>query len=240
MHYKFTGIVLDHIPYSDSSSIVKFLTRSNGLQSVVAKRLNGKRGKSIRPLLRRMNVVEVEAYRGAKQRLGVIKSVRSITISQGVPNAKKTGILMFVNEVLCRTIKEGHTGTDLFDLMIDLLATLEQSDHCSDLHLIFLMKLTKTFGVEPEIPAREVEYFDLIEGAPCMSAPLHGHFIEGRECRLFFKCLGMDLAIDAHLQIDNNERRSLLDKIIEYYSVQLDEKLELRSHKVLHTVLGEN
>lgn len=207
---------------------------------MVAKGLNGKRGKSTRPLLRRMNVVEVEAYRGAKQSLGFIKSVRSIAISQGLPDAKKTGILMFVNEVLCRTIKDGQTGTDLFDLMIDLLTTLEQSDHCSDLHLIFLMKLTRAFGVEPEMPAMKVEYFDLIEGCPCVSAPLHGHFIEGRECMLFFKCLGTDLAIDAHLQIDNHERRSLLEKILEYYSVQLDEKLELRSHKVLHTVLGEN
>lgn len=240
MHYKFTGVVLDHIPYSDSSSIIKLLSRDKGLQSVVAKGLKGKKGKSTRPLLRRMNVVEVEAYKGGKQSLGIIKDVRSLATGKRVPDVKRTGILMFVNEVLCRTIKEGHAGPELFDLVVNLLATLEQSEHSSDLHLIFLLKLTKAFGVEPELPLGEVGYFDLIEGSPCGSAPLHGHFIEGRECMLFFRCLGTDLAIDASLQVDNKERRSLLDKILEYYSLQLDEKLELRSHKVLHTVLGEN
>jgi len=239
MHFSFRGIVLSQIPYSDSSSIVKFLSRDLGLQSVLVKGLSGKRGKGIRPLLNKMNVVEVEAFRKKEDQLAVLKNLRSAPDQAPIMDVRRSAILLFVNEVLCRTVKEGHEEKELFDLVMALLGSLYSSENYADLHLVFMMKLTSIFGAQPELPEIAPNYFDMIEGSACAIIPNHSHYVEGEICRLFFKCLGTDLAKDATLGATNEERRILLEKIIEYYQIQLDEKLELRSHKVLHTVLGE-
>lgn len=237
MHFSFHGIVLDQVPYSDNSIIVKFLSRENGLQSVLAKGLKGKRGKSTRPLLNKMNVVEVEAFRRKDGQLAMLKDVRSASAHQGMMDVRRNAVVLFINEVLCRTVKEGHEDPEMFDLVLELMNALRASSHFVDLHLIFLLRLTSTFGAQPELPSTEPDYFDLLEGAPCSVVPGHGHFVEGHMCVLFLKCLQTELKINAQLGINNEERRELLERILEYHRLQFDEKLELRSYAVLREVL---
>ena len=240
MQHTFTGIVLDQIPYSDSSVIVKFLSHESGLQSVVVKGLKGKRGRSLRPLLNKMNILEVEAYQGRSGALGILKHARVLTSTTAALGVRQNSIALFVNEVLCRVVRDGEDDPEQYVLVERLLRALGESDWIADLHLIFLMKFTKTFGALPDLRELTQQYFDLQEGLPCGSRPQHGHFLEGAELTQFKRCLGTDLAINADLGITNNERWSLLEKILEYYQLQLDEKLDLRSHKVLHTVLEES
>lgn len=235
MHFSFQGIVLERIVYSDSSSIVKFLSKDLGIQSVLVKGLKGKRGNSVRPWLNKMNLVEVEAFRRHEGQLAMLKQLRGIRSVD--LDVRRASVALFANEVLCRTVQEGHEDESVFLLVNELLECLATSDHFADLHLVFLMQLTKAFGALPE-PPPQTDTFDLLEGVPCTTAPAHGHYVDGRMCELFLKCLNSSLRPNVQLDVSNTERRLLLEKVLEYYRLQLDERLELHSHEVLNTVLN--
>jgi DNA repair protein RecO (recombination protein O) len=138
-------------------------------------------------------------------------------------------------EVLNKALKEEETNESLYEFLESTFLQLDKSE-TSDLnfHLHFLMQLTAHLGF---IPTENYDdkncFFDLSEG-------MFLNDVAGR-----MNCLDKqysnwihDLLTHKNLEgINNQSRETLLNHILQYYSLHLPNFGDVKSHKILHEVL---
>lgn len=241
MHHKTRGIFLYQTRYSDSSAVIKVFTEEFGIQSYIVKGLHGKKSK-IRPsLFYPLTLFEMVVTHKEKSELQYIKEIQVIRPFTSIPqNILKSSVVIFLSELLYKTLKEENKNTTLFSF-------LEESIHWIDdipelpphFHLFFAIALSKHLGIAPQGEYRkETPVFDLQEGVFRQELLLEeSNVISGAECEYFDKLLQSDLDRMPDLKIPSVTRQNLLDKILLYYTYHIPTAVHFKSHIVLHEIL---
>ena len=112
---KTKAVVLQTIKYGDSSLVVKMFTEESGLQSFMVKGAFGKKSKMKAALFQNMTLLEIVAEIGGSS-LGFIKEISLSHCYKSIPSdIKKTTILIFISELLSKSISESEVDTELFN-----------------------------------------------------------------------------------------------------------------------------
>ena len=241
MDDKIQGIVLQSIRYGDTSLIVRIFTRNYGLQSYMMKGAFNRGSKNRVALFQNMNLLQfVEAGRPTKGTLKYMKEAQLVHIYQSVPFAmNKSAILMYVSELLTKTITEQEQNEALFDFIVRSMLWLDLVEtHYGNFPLFFTLELTRHLGFYPKANHQEGWCFDMMEGSFAHDLPLHPYYLEPDESKLFASLL--DLGIDevCAFPIRASQRRELLDKFILYMRLHAPVMNDFHSHEVLKEVLA--
>ena len=234
------GIVLQSIRYGDTSLIVKVFTRSLGLRSYMVKGAFNHNSKSRAALFQNLHLINyVEAGKPNRSSLGYMKDVQLATVYQSIPFVmNKSAILMYVSELLSKTLTEQEQNEQLYDFIERSLLWLDlvHQDY-ANFPLFFTLELTRHLGFYPKTKHETDFCFDMMEGSFAHDYPIHPYYFDKGDAQLLSQLLNAGIDEACHIPLNVNQRRALLDGLIVFMRLHAPVMNEFHSHEVLKTVL---
>src|SRR5690606_13302172 len=105
-------------------------------------------------------------------------------------------------------------------------------------HLYFLLRLTKFLCIYPAASQDRNQYFDLKDVVFCGNPPFHQLYLNEKETEQWSKLLASSFNDLTTLHISLQDRRELLNRILEYYALHMDSFGNIKSHYILEEVFG--
>ena len=234
------GIVLQSIRYGDTSLIVKVFTRSLGLRSYMVKGAFNRNSKSRAALFQNLHLINyVEAGKPNKSSLGYMKDVQLATVYQSIPFVmNKSAILMYVSELLSKTITEQEQNEPLYNFIERSMLWLDlvHQDY-ANFPLFFTLELTRHLGFYPKANHESGYCFDMMEGSFSHDYPLHPYYFDAEDALLLSQLLNAGIDETCRIPLHVSQRRSLLDGLIVFMRLHAPVMNDFHSHEVLKTVL---
>ena len=234
------GIVLQSIRYGDTSLIVKVFTRNLGLRSYMVKGAFNRNSKSRAALFQNLHLINyVEASRPNKGSLGYLKDVQLTTVYQSIPFVmNKSAILMYISELLSKTIIEQEQNEVMFDFIVRSLLWLDlvEQDY-ANFPLFFTLELTRHLGFYPKANHKTGYCFDMMEGSFAHDLPVHPYYFDNENAQLLAQMLNVSIDEACRMPLRVSQRRELLDGLIVFMRLHAPVMNDFHSHEVLKTVL---
>jgi len=241
MLYKTRGIVLKTTNYSESSVIVQVFTEKFGLQSYLINGVKKPKAKIRLNMLQPLHLLDMVVYHKPNGSLQRISELRNQPALQSIPyNVIKSSLAIFINEVLYKSLKLHYEDEPLFNYIFNSIELLDKSEAgLANFHLFFLLSLTKHLGFYPDrTKEKQASFFDLKEGAYVQFQPSHFFIIDKTIIADFSRLINSSFENLAQLFISSQNRKAILSKILDYYSLHVENFGEVKSHLILEEVLG--
>lgn len=226
---KTSGIVLSSLKYKEASLIVKIFTRELGLKSYLVNgvRSQGKTNKSA--LYQPLTLLDLVVYDKENQGLQRISEAKIEIPQQKIPfDFVRTGIAMFITELIIRSIYDNYQNEWLFEFLKDCVLRLDGHDcEVSNFPIVFLVLQARFLGFAPE----DAEGF-LTESKNHPFLPR-----EIPETLGFLEQI-LELGFESRLKTPKELRRKLLDHLLVFYSEHLDNPAPIRSLSVLRQLMS--
>lgn len=239
MLHKTEGIILHSIKYAESSLIVKVYTSEFGLQSYMLTGIKGKKSKFKSALLQPLSLVDLIVSNSTKGTLQRVSEINLLKPYTDIPyHFVKRSIAIFLNEILYKVLKEEHADISMFEFIKSALLVLDlKQDSCSNFHIYFMIQLSPYLGFSPHgaIDERNV-FFDLKEGCFIPSIPIHRHYLNSENAKIFYQFLIATFENFQSIPLNRIQRRELLQALILYYQLHVDTFGEVKSLSVLEEI----
>ena len=112
-----------------------------------------------------------------------------------------------------------------------------QTEGVANFHLLFLTRLTRFLGFSPNQVAN-ADYFDMKNGVFSKYKPEGFSYLSPPHTQNFYTLLQCSFENINQLKFSNDERRYLVQKLLEYYALHIEGFGNIRSHEVLEEVLS--
>jgi DNA repair protein RecO (recombination protein O) len=234
------GIVLYQADYSETSLIVKIFTEHYGLQSYIVKGVRKKGSRIKRNLFGPLSMVDLVAYYKENAGMHIIRDVSCHRqFNQIAGDIRKSSVLLFMNELLYRSIHGEMTDQRMFGFISDWLVQLEETTtDTAFFPLQFAVKLLELLGIMPHNNYSEYDnIFDLQEGHFSAHIPDHNYYILPPLSLALAELLNSDES-DKN-KPDHATRVFLLEKMLDYYRLHFPSFGTMNSHHVLSIVLRD-
>lgn len=232
------GIVLHSTHYSESAVIARIFTRTMGVRSFMVKGVRGRNGKVKQNQLGPLSHIELTAYNNPKAEIDYVKEI-NLRHAAAETSIVDNALRFFKAEMLYKTLRNEDPQPALFDWV-----TTPSPYPAAHQPLLFMLQLSRHLGINP--------LDDYSERTPIFS-PDEGHFTASLT-------VSGDSTADATFDLDSSallhrylqtlhhgqplpaatqgQRNRLLDLLLAYYSLHLNEFRHFTSHEILHTVLN--
>ncbi len=240
MLHKTRGIVLKTTYYGDTSVVVQVFTDKFGIQSYLINGVRKAKAKVNLNMLQPLHLLQMVVYNKANTNIQRVKELQPSPIFSSIPyNIIKSTIIMFLNEVLYKSIRQQHTE-QLFDFIYNSVSWFDGTESVSvNFHLSFLLKLTRFLGFAPSTQTKsDQSFFDLQEGAFSSVPPVHPYYIDKADATLFMAFFSTPFDKLDDIKLDNASRRTILEKILVFYTLHTASFGDIRAHQVLEEVLS--
>jgi len=232
---KTRGIVLRLMPFNDKNKIVKIYTEHFGLRTFIVSASSSKLSRQKTALLQALQPISLETSfieTNKLTRLGEIIAAGSI--NHAMQHQTKRSILLFLNEVLYKCLREEQADEPLFNYIIDSILYLEKTDkNCNNYHLIFLVKMCQYLGFMPVSNYSNYhKYFYYREGL-FDNFKSDNMMMDEEQSKLFAHLLQLNFDDMSQLNIHTNARSKLLENILFYYSQHLPSFKDIKSLEIL-------
>lgn len=238
---KTSGIILNHIKYTDSGIIARLYTRKYGRQSFLIKGMRNRKAGKFNVLFQPMFILDLEINYKASRELQLLKEFSvSFTPFDIYSNIKKSCVAIFLGEVLTSVLREESPHEELFDYIRDSFFYFEKSkEGFANFHLAFLAGLSSFLGFEPSQRNNDDEiFFDMINGNFVPLPPVHGNYVNAEISDIL--ALFFNLSYDAAntITLTGALRNEILDTLIRYYSLHLPGLKKINSLEILKEVFS--
>jgi DNA repair protein RecO (recombination protein O) len=220
MLHKTRGIVFRFTKYGESSIIATIFTEIFGIQSYIVNGVRSKAGKNKIALYQPLTLLDLVVYHRANANINRIKEVKCLYPFQSIhTNIRKSGVAMFIIEVINKTVKEESHAHQLCDFFIRSFITLDQMENSENFHLIFLLKLSRLLGF----------------GAHHVNDVLGIRFTSEENEKVIEKLLKADYLDTVAMQ--NQQRREIIELIMKFYKDHMENLGDMKSIQVLREIL---
>ena len=232
------ALVLQAIPYSDRKLILKLFCREHGLVTAAAIKGSSPSSKIKAAHIRPMNLLEAQFTKKENREIQQLTEVNCYYISDNVSNSlHKLTIAQFLNEILVKAIKEQSHNTELFDFVEGCIRFLNEKDAgYMNLHVYFLIELSKFFGFSPiNNHSEELCFFDCRERqftSLNLPFPLG---LDKNSSALLAHALSKNCLEE---KFSNEQRQLLLESLSAYYQHHIPGFDQLKSLNVLREVVA--
>jgi len=241
MLHKTRGIVFKTTDYSESSVVVQIFTEKFGLQSYMVNGARKPKAKIGRNMLQPLHLLDMVVYHKEAGNVQRIKELKNAPVLQSIPyHVIKSSLVLFLNEVLYKSVKQQTAEEHLFDFVFSAIEWLDhQQEGIANFHLLFLIKLTRYLGFYPDrYLSGDADYFDLKNGTFSKYKPDSVLYLSPPHTQNFTALLQSNFETIAGIKLNNDERRYLINKLLDYYALHIEGFGHVRSHEVLEEVLG--
>ncbi len=168
-----------------------------------------------------------------------MKDVQLATVYQSIPFVmNKSAILMYISELLSKTITEQEQNEPLYDFIERSMLWLDlvHQDY-ANFPLFFTLELTRHLGFYPKANHESGYCFDMMEGSFIHDYPLHPYYFDAEDAQLLSQLLNAGIDETCRIPLHVSQRRSLLDGLIVFMRLHAPVMNDFHSHEVLKTVL---
>jgi DNA repair protein RecO (recombination protein O) len=146
-----------------------------------------------------------------------------------------------MTELVSKTIREVEPNELLFNFIWDAFLFLDSTKQSfANVHLIFALQLTQFLGFMPhsnEENTAEAIFFDLKEGVFSTKPPAHSFYIANDIANYFNTIIQTPIKESSTITMPRTLRYELLEKMIQYYRIHIENLTDLQSHHVLREVM---
>lgn len=240
MLHQTRGIVLKTTDYSESSVVAQIYTEKFGVQSYLVQGVKKPRAKIRLNMLQPLHLLDMVVYHKQQGNLQRIAEARLHPVLQRIPyEIERSAMALFLNEMLYKSIRIQSVDEMLFEFAFQAINWLDSTDVVPvNFHLYFLFQLSKYLGFYPAARQEGQAYFDLRDGIFKTTDPGHIFVLHEPHTSQWASLLNTNWTALSTLNIKNEDRRVLLNKMVAYYRLHVDSFGEINSHKVLEEVLG--
>ena len=234
---KNNSIVLSKLKYRDYDLIVKCYTEQRGVVSYILRGvLKSKRSQTKTVYFQVLSQLQIEENYKPNQSLHSIKEVKLNYIYNTLhTNIYKSAIVLFLSEILSNVLREEEQNEDLFHYIETALQYLDNEDQFSNFHLLFLLKLTRYLGFQPENLNDNYPFFNLQSGIFEMAN--HGIYsVSGENLILLKRLLGINFDALSTVKINAKQRQDFLNMLLHYFELHLGSFKKPKSLQVLNDV----
>ncbi|MFK7807097.1 MAG: DNA repair protein RecO [Saprospiraceae bacterium] len=240
MLIKTKGIVLRTVKYSETSVIMDVFTEEKGLRSYIVSGVRSRKPQVAASLLQPMNMLNMVAYHRDDKKLCRTKELSSAYLYESIPfNISKGAVGLFITELLQKTIKEPGEQEELFDFLHDFFMFLDKTKQpAKNIHLWFMLRYSAYLGFMPgERYSERTPIFDLQEGM-FLDVANSTHSLQAHFAQLLDKLLHCELENSHQVNMSKEDRKYLLNALVNYYKLHVESLTTLNAHSVLETVFG--
>lgn len=221
--------------YSDSSGIVKLYTEQAGLQSVIVKSLFSKSSRFKPAFFGHLSLLDIIIDQKPNRHLNYLREVSMNQVFHGITDSvSKSSILLFMNEVLNKVVREEEVNDVLFRFIEQSLIYLDRDDITVQLFPIsFLIKLSEILGIGlSESITDEGGYFDLMSGLNQAKEPEHRYFISGDKLSLLRHIAASDYSELSNICAPRHLRGEILNDLLNFYKIHIPDLADIKSVKI--------
>ncbi len=233
-------IVLHKLKYKDNDLIVNCYTKHRGAVSYLIKgalkssKSNTSKSVYFQPLTQ-LNVVE--DYKPNRS-LQFLKEYKTYFLYRTLhQNIYKSAITLFLSEVLHISLKEEEENKELFNFLETSFQYLDTIENFANFHLLFLLKLTRYLGFQPETPNHDAYFFQLEIGT-FSAKDEGGKSISGKNLTLLKQFMGINFDALSTIKISAENRQNFLNMLLNYFELHLEGFKKPKSLKVLSQIFG--
>lgn len=239
MFYKTNGVILNTIKYNDKSSIVNILTEQFGIIAYNIPNSRSKKSSVKRNIFQPLNIVEMEVEHKPNRDIQRIKEVRiSIPLNSIYSNPIKSSIAILLSEIIERFVTKSIPNISLFSFVENSIEIIDLKDNgFGNFHLIFIFKLIKFMGIEPNFEEWKSGYWlDIEHGVIEGTKPKSSLYLEQYDTELLYKISRLDYTSMNLLPLNRNDRNIVLDALINYLRFHVNPKIELKSPEIIKSL----
>lgn len=226
--------------YKESSLILDVYTENYGLRSYIISGVRSKKSKTKSGLLQVMGLVELVSYHKMGSQLNRIKEVKAERFYSDIPfNVIKSSIGLFMTEVCKKSIKEREQNQEMYDFLFEKFCYLDQTKNSLALFPhIFMIKLTEILGCMPgKNRSEQAPIFNLQEGAFVSHDDQLAYNVNLENSTYLFDLLTATFEDSGMIQIPKSNRSQLLDHLIDFYKLHVEDFGELKSLAIVREIL---
>ena len=233
------AIVFSALKYSEADLIVTCYTESSGIKNYLLRGvLKSKKGKLKASYFQPLTQLEIVAYHKNKGTLESIREAKVLEPYQSLhTNVIKTGLVLFLSEMLKNAIKEEEPNPDLFEYLIAAFQWLDSHDAIANFHILFLLKLSAHLGFYPDATVTEGQYFNLTDG--CFQQINTSIYCEkGSKIEVFKLFFGINFDAISQIKLNKKERQEVLNLLLVYYQLHLQGYKKPKSLLILNQLFN--
>ena len=237
-NHTINAITLGHLKYGDSSLIVSCYTLQYGLQSYMLKGVLSKGQKKIpRSFFEPLTILELQAKKNPENRLGFIKEAKVGYPFKSIPyDLNKKSLVFFLSEIIYQVAREEQSSNPLlYNYIYEKIIWLDENQNVGLFHIKMMLDLTKYIGFYPNISNQKAPYFDLESGCMALSKP-KDNYIEDPIKTYWLNILGIEFDKILEIQIIKNYKLEILNSVIRYFELHLQQFKPPKSKKVLNEI----
>lgn len=232
------GIVLSKVKYMDNQFILKLYLRDSGYKSFLLRGARTKK-KNLLPVLQPLSILNCQVNIRDNKGIHGIKEISPSSDHQDFNNdLGKNSILLFLCEVLHKTLEEDYENEDLYDFIVNSIKYLHQCEIYVNFHLFFMLELSNLFGFYPTHNYSETKnLFDMRLGSFIDSDEYHDKMILNKTIsHHLHNLLGMIFDEFMSYKMTSKERFQLLCELINYFSIHVEGMRSIKSHEIFKEV----
>jgi len=229
MLIKTQGIVISYIRYRETSIIVRIFTRELGLKGYIVNGVRSSKAKSKMGFYQPLTLLDLVVYDKESSSLNRISEIKLYKAFHRIPfDFLRSGIVMFIAEVLGKSIYEGYQNESLFDYLLDAIQLLdEEKAILSHFPNAFLWETSRYLGFAPDDAD---DFFEELKENITKQ-------IDWEPEIKYLNQLIMD-SFNFDEKVPALVRKNLLDHMLIFYSKHLEQQSEWKSVKVLRQMMG--
>lgn len=223
------AIFLYRKPFSSSSLIVWFFTRTDGLQKFVFRGAK-KKAHHLFP----MSIAELSYSSKSNNDLAFLSAAEAVIPLTFQFDPVKSSIAFFMAECTRKCVHVHNEDEELYLFLRDSVVQLEVSEEMTFFPLNFMLKFADFLGITPQIEEGHARYFDLNSGQFLAHAKSHSEVVEGECVQLLIDLLeGKNTAYNAAI------RAEALNALILYFSLHVPTFRNLESLEIVREILHD-
>jgi len=237
---KTRGIFLHAVKYSETSLICSIYTENFGRKAFIVNGVRSKTSTIKASIFQPLYLLDMEVYFQPGKEINRIKNARLAFPYSSIPfDIRKSTQVLFLAEILYKCLREEEANPTLFEFLYHSLTFLDLADTgISNFHIWFLFRLTRFLGINPSGENAGISNFFDLENANFVShEPLHNQYADKHLTALFARLFDADSLYIEDLGYTQNDRKLVLDKLLDYYRIHFGSLGEIKSLEVLKEVL---
>ncbi|WP_154853067.1 DNA repair protein RecO [Cyclobacterium xiamenense] len=225
---KTSGIVISYIKYRETSIIVRIFTRDMGLKSYLVNGVRSARSKTKMAYFQPLTLLDLVVYDRETASINRISEAKLARAFQRIPfDFYRSGISMFMGEILGKVVVENYQNEQLFDYFFDSILELDGPAFQPGFFVLrFLIRTSRYLGFEPEDAE---EFYLQLPGDPASTT----HQEKIRFLNQLLEGPGSVLP-----SLPGRLKRILIDDWVLFYKIHIEGFGDIKSLAVLRTLLG--
>ena len=236
MLHKTRGIVLHSFTYNDKYAITQIYTEEFGRVSYLTAKSKGKRTRVPKSLFHALSVLELEVEHKNLRDIQRIKEAKVyLSLSSILSEPVKSTVSIFLAEFISHITKDIQPNKTLFDFICQSIRIFDLAEAgTANFHLVFMIRSSIFLGFFPNAEDYMPDmFFDMQNGVFVRTKPLHPHFLNPDDSRIFLLLLRMNYENMHTFSFSGKQRVDVINRILEYYKLHLSELPEMKSLEVL-------